>query len=341
MSDRLVLIWERVLQRSPIPHNANFFDLGGDSLLAVALFLEIERETGRSLPITAIYDAPTLATMAALLEQPSIRKFTPLILLKSGVGDPIFIVHGVGGAVIELSELGRLIRTERPVYAIQAKGLDGSEEPFDSITSMADYYLDNIKEIQFRGPYLLAGYSFGGVVAFEMARRLSAKGEDIAILVLLDSYTHPRSWPMNSRLSVWWRRASRRISAVTEVPFAETTTYALRRISDMARNFRTYGRPYGPRRFQIDPSLPAAVQRVFVSCEAALRRYEPCFYPGKVTFLRAATAVRYPSDPTRIWSHLVRELEVHTVSGEHMELVRAHVDSLAARLSLCVERVAG
>jgi acetoacetyl-CoA synthetase len=308
-------------------------------LLAVALFLEIERETGRNLPITAIYDAPTLATMAALLEQPSIRKFTPLILLKSGVGDPIFIVHGVGGAVIELSQLGRLIRTERPVYAIQAKGLDGSEEPFDSITSMADYYLDNIKEIQCRGPYLLAGYSFGGVVAFEMARRLSAKGEDIAILVLLDSYTHPRSWPMNSRLSVWWRRVSRRISAVTEAPFAETAAYALRRLSDTARNLRTYGRPYGPRRFQIDSSLPVAVQRVFVSCEAALRRYEPCFYPGKVTFLRAATAVRYPSDPRKIWSHLARELEVHTVSGEHMELVRTHVDSLAARLSLCLERV--
>ena len=340
VNDRLASIWERVLQRSPIPHHANFFDLGGDSLLAVSLFLEIEREIGQSLPITAIYDAPTVATMAALLEQPCIRKFTPLILLKAGVGDPIFIVHGVGGAVIELSQLGKAIRTQRPVYAIQAKGLDGVEEPFDSITAMADYYLENIKEIQFRGPYLLVGYSFGGVVAFEMARRLSAKGEEIGLLVLLDSYTHPRSWPMNSRLSVWWRRASRRISAVTEVPFAETTAYALRRISDTARNLRTYGKPYGPRRFRIDPSLPAAVQRVFVSCEAALRRYEPCFYPGKVTFLRAATAVRYPSNPTRIWSHLVRELEVHTVSGEHMELVRAHVDSLAARLSLCLERVA-
>src|SRR6516164_2082723 len=84
MTDRLVSIWERVLQRSPIPHHSNFFDLGGDSLLAVSLFLEIEREIGQSLPITAIYDAPTVATMAALLEQPGIRKFTPLILLKAG-----------------------------------------------------------------------------------------------------------------------------------------------------------------------------------------------------------------------------------------------------------------
>jgi acetoacetyl-CoA synthetase len=338
--DCLTSIWERVLQRSPIPHHENFFDLGGDSLLAVALFLEIEREIGRSLPITAIYDAPTLATMAALLEQPRIRKFNPLILLKPGAGEPIFIVHGVGGAVIELSQLGRLIRSRRPVYAIQAKGLDGSEEPFDSIASMADYYLDNIRETQFRGPYILAGYSFGGVVAFEMARRLSAEGEVISLLALLDSYTHPRSWPMYSRLSVWCRRASRRISAVMEVPFAETASYALRRLSDTARNLRTYGRPYGPRRFQIDPSLPVAIQRVFESSEAALARYQPCFYPGKITFLRAATAVRYPSDPRKIWSHLARELEVHTVSGEHMELVRAHVDSLAARLSLCLERVA-
>jgi acetoacetyl-CoA synthetase len=323
MEDRLVSIWERVLQRSPIPDYANFFDLGGDSLLALSLFLEIEREFGRSLPITAIYDAPTLATMGALLGQPSIREFSPLILLKSGVGDPIFIVPGAGGVVIELSQLAKLIRNQRPVYAIQAKGVDGSEEPFDCIASMADYYLDAIREIQLRGPYTLAGYSFGGVVAFEMARRLSAKGEEIALLALLDAYTHPRSWPLNSRLSVWWRKACRRISA----------PYAVRRISNAARNLRAYGRLRTPR------SLPAAVQRVNESSLAALARYQPCFYSGKVTFLRAATAVRYPSDPRQVWSHLARELEVHTVSGEHLDLVRAHVNDLAARLSVCLERV--
>src|SRR5262249_39327026 len=159
---------------------------------------------GRSLPITAIYDAPTVATMAALVEQLCIRKFTPLILLKAGVGDPIFIVHGVGGGVIELSLFGRAIRTQRPVYAIQASGLDGWEEPIDSITGMVVCSLENIKELQFRAPSLLGGYSFGGVVAFEMARRLSAKGAGTALLVLLASYPHPRSWPMNSRLSIWW-----------------------------------------------------------------------------------------------------------------------------------------
>ena len=324
INDRLTAIWERVLQRSPISQHENFFDLGGDSLLALSLFIEIEREFGRSLPITAIYDAPTLATLGAILERPSIREFSPLILLKAGVGEPIFLVPGAGGVVIELSQLARLIRNQRPVYAIQAKGVDGSEEPFDSIASMADYNLDAIREVQSRGPYILAGYSLGGVVAFEMARHLSAKGKEVALLALLDSYPHPRSWPLNSRLSVWWRKACRRISA----------PYAVRRISNAARNLRAHGRLHTSR------NLPAAVQRVFVSCEAALRRYQPSFYPGKVTFLRAATSVGYPSDPTRIWSHLVRELEVHTVSGEHMELVRAHVDSLAARLSLCLERVA-
>jgi acetoacetyl-CoA synthetase len=311
MKDRLVSIWERVLQRSPIADYANFFDLGGDSLLALSLFLEIEREFGRSLPITAIYDAPTLATMGALLGQPSIREFSPLILLKSGVGDPIFILPGAGGVVIELSQLARLIRNQRPVYAIQAKGVDGSEEPFDSIASMADYNLDAIREIQSRGPYILAGYSLGGVVAFEMARHLSAKGEEVALLALLDSYPHRRSWPLNSRLSLF-----------------------VQQISNAARNLRAYGRLHTPR------SLPAAVQRVHESSYAALSRYQPCFYSGKVTFLRAATAVRYPSDPRKVWSHLARELEVHTVSGEHMDLVRANVDSLAGCLSLCLERMA-
>jgi acetoacetyl-CoA synthetase len=333
MNDRLTSIWERVLQRSAIPHHANFFDLGGDSLLAVSLFLEIERELGRRLPITAIYDAPTPATMAALLEQPSIRKFNPLVLLKSGVGGPIFIVHGLGGTVIELTLLGRLIRTQRPVYAIQAKGVDGSEEPFDSVASMANYYLDAIREIQFRGPYILAGYSFGGVVAFEMARRLSAEGEEIALLALLDSYTHWRSWPLIDRLSVCLRKACRRISG-RSADGIRVVPYAVRRISNAARNLRAYGRPHTPR------SLPDGFQRVHECSIAALARYRPCFYSGKVTFLRAATSVRYPSDPGKVWSHLARELEVHTVSGEHLDLVRAHVEGLAVRLSLCLEGMA-
>ncbi|MGD0867506.1 MAG: phosphopantetheine-binding protein, partial [Rhizomicrobium sp.] len=121
-------IWSRTLQTAPICPDSNFFDLGGDSLLAVGLLLEIERQFGRKFPITTIYDAPTIAEQADLLESEGEAGFSPLVLLKSGDGSkPLFIVHGIGGTVIELDALGKQIRTDSPVYAIQARGLDGAE----------------------------------------------------------------------------------------------------------------------------------------------------------------------------------------------------------------------
>ena len=162
---RLTAIWERVLQRSPIEIEDNFFDCGGDSLLAVHVFIEIMKETGRELPITTIYDAPTIAALAALLDGAPATPFSPLVLAKSGSGaPPFFLVHGMGGTVMQLTQLGKLIDYEGPVYAIQPRGLDGLEPPIDSVDEMAAYYLRAIFEIQPHGPYLLAGYSFGGMV---------------------------------------------------------------------------------------------------------------------------------------------------------------------------------
>ena len=95
--------------------------------------------------------------MAAHSEQPLLARFTPLVLLKYGTGDPLFIVHGLGGAVAELAPLGRLMPSLRPVYAIQARGVDGDEPPFDSLVDMANYYLDNLKDVQPRGPICWRG----------------------------------------------------------------------------------------------------------------------------------------------------------------------------------------
>ena len=120
--------------------------------------------------------------LQARKESPS--RFNSLVLLKPGTGTPLFIVHGGAGVVQELFRLGELVRSTRPIYAIQARGLDGTDPPLDSITQMARYYTDNIRKIQPRGPYLLSGYSLGGVIAFEMAHQLRAAEEKVALLAL-------------------------------------------------------------------------------------------------------------------------------------------------------------
>ena len=176
MTEALIPIWERVLQQSPIGPDDNFFDLGGDSLSAVTLFLEVEKLCGRQLPPVMIYNTPTIAALAAELEQPSIPRLPPLVLLRKGSAEPpVFIAHGLGGSVIDFYRLLTHIRCDRNVYGMQARGIDGVDEPFATIEEMAQYHLDAIRAVQPHGPYLFVGYSLGGLVCMEIAQRLTRR----------------------------------------------------------------------------------------------------------------------------------------------------------------------
>ena len=287
---------------------------------------------------TLVEHASTNATGVMLQKQTGAPRFDPLVLLKSGIGAPLFIVHGVGGVVTELFQIGKLIRSQRPVFAIQARGLDGADAPFDSLAEMASCYADSIRDVQPRGPYMLAGYSFGGVVAFEMAHQLSTTAEKVALLALLDSYTHPRSWPLSCRIGVLRSRIAYRASLAAKVPIRQTVGYYLGRLGDISRNrFRKHLRALAPLGSG-DEELPEATQRVKDCCYAAWDRYRPRYYPGKITFLKAETNWRYPEDPRIIWRNLADEFEMHTVPGEHSELVGPNAEHLANSISLCMER---
>src|SRR5271170_7245009 len=134
MVEMLTPIWERVLQRSSIDVDDNFFELGGDSTLALQLFNEIARACGRELPPVTIYVAPTIAALAAVLEQPADLRFPTLVLLKNGPkAPPLFITHGLGGSVIDFFQVVKHIQTSHSIQGMQAKGIDGAEEPFDRI----------------------------------------------------------------------------------------------------------------------------------------------------------------------------------------------------------------
>jgi acetoacetyl-CoA synthetase len=275
------------------------------------------------------------------VEKMRLPHFNPLVLLKPGTDAPLFFVHGGAGGVQELFPLGKLVRSTRPIYAIQARGLDGADPPFDSLAQMASYYTDNIKDIQLRGPYLLAGYSFGGVVAFEMARQLRNAGEKVALLALLDSYTHPQHWPASCRVGVLCAKIKYRASLATRVPMRETINYYLRRLQDMTgASRRKYARGLAPMSIA-DKQLLAAVSRVRDGCYVAWNQYRPNFYPGKITFLKAGRDWRWPQDPGKIWRDLADEFEIHIVPGDHQEIVGLAAEHLARRISLCLEQTPG
>ncbi len=333
--ERLVPIWKRTLRIASIAPDSNFFDLGGDSLLAVSLFLEIERETGIDLPITAIYDAPTIAELAELMASEAVPGSAPLVLLKQGEAEaPFFIVHGIGGTVMELAALGRKIAIPDAVYALQARGLDGAEAPLDSVEGMAELYLDWVRQTQPAGPYWLCGYSFGGLVALEMARRLRSVHEDIALLILMDAYAHPATWPALSRAKMQTRRALHRLDQTRHRPLRETVPFLLRHakatLAPPPRQLRQW-------LLDRNPDLPLPLLNVREAGDWALASYVPRFYPGKITFLEAARRdAEFPDDPRRIWGPLVQEMEIHTVPGGHRTLVTEHPAAIAQQLTACI-----
>jgi thioesterase domain-containing protein/acyl carrier protein len=336
-------IWQRVLQVADVQSGSNFFDLGGDSLLAIALLLAIERETGRKLPITAIYDAQSLAEQAALLEEGPASEFCPLVLLKPGsTGVPLFIFHGVGGTVIEFAKLGKLIDIPGAVYAVQAQGVDGTLPPLDSVEAMAALYCDSIRKKQPNGPYWLCGYSFGGLLAVEVAKLLKNAGEEIALLFLIDAYAHPVTWPRKSRVKVRLRRIANATVAKLRAPRA--TAQALR--SRATGTTKTRNAPATPEErcarkqqwlLNRNPDLPPALLRTRLAAETALYRYRPSLYDGDIVFLKAKVPdPDFPDDPKHVWRKLATRLTLHVSPGSHLTIVSDQAEAVAARINACI-----
>ena len=328
MVEMLTAIWQRVLQRTSINVEDNFFDLGGDSSLALQLFNEIALASGRELQPVTIYVAPTIATLAAVLEQPADLRFPALVLLKDGAQQPpLFITHGLGGSVIDFFQVIKHIRTPHAIQGMQAKGLDSEEEPFDRIEDMAQFHLDAIRKVQPHGPYLLAGYSLGGLVTFEMAQQLTAAGEKVALLAMLDSYPDIRYLSLVQRARLVTRLTTRRATTAMRLPAGEALSLIVR----PSRRRSTV--PRVSYQLPVDVSLSPAMQRSRERAYLALTRYKPRFYPGKIKFVRAENPTAFPADPAAVWAHLAGRFEVETVPGDHLQIMSTHYDKLAAAIS--------
>jgi thioesterase domain-containing protein len=169
--------------------------LGGHSLLAARLFGEIQGRMRRTLPLATLFEAPTVQELAKVIAGTEAPEWSPLVPIRStGTGKPFFCVHPIGGNVLIFKKLSECMRG-RPFYGLQARGLNGQEPPNTSIEKMAADYLKSIRDVQPEGPYLVGGYSAGGLVAFEMARLIQEAGDKVGLIVLFDTFLHPDSLP--------------------------------------------------------------------------------------------------------------------------------------------------
>jgi acetoacetyl-CoA synthetase len=328
-------LWERLFELSPISRDDSFFDLGGNSLLAARLLADLQRTTGRAVPIATLLIAPTIARLASVVFDGAMPVSSPaLVLVRAGTGAPLFLVHGLSGAVMECWSLAGALRGPRPVYGLQAPGLDGEEPVKGRVEEIAAGYIEQMRTVQPAGPYAIAGYSFGGLVALEIAQQLRRAGEAISLLCLLDTYVDERYLPWRAWMRHRYSYVRGHWHKLCEVSVAQMPRYVKSRLLSGLTN-RTPRRLMARRTQPYDGVLPAALQRVYETLQGAMKLYRPMPYSaGPIVYVRAAVGEEGRADPLPLWRHVARNgLVITNVQGDHQQiLVAPGVHQVAATL---------
>jgi thioesterase domain-containing protein len=249
-----------------------------------------------------------------------------VVQLKSGPPGPsLFLVPGTGGRIEGFSDLAVSLGTPMRVFAIEARGLDESSTPDTSVDEMARHYLAQVQTVQAAGPYFLAGHSFGGLVVFEMAQRLAEAKETVACLIMLDAPVSERYWPLPFYLNNLRARLRRHLTRILTNSVSENVKFYFRRIALRRANLDE---------MPTDVMIGSNVARVLFAHGIARKNYCPKFYPGKLTFFRPSER---SDDFEVLWRNWVRELEIHSVAGDHLSMIDPpNVSSLAVGISACL-----
>ena len=356
VESRLVTMWEELLGISPISVHDNFFEVGGHSLLMVRLFVQIDQEFGVNLPLTSLFNDGTIAHLASLIRNQNERtSWSSIVEIHPKHDNPnpnFFCVHGVTGDVFWFEALARYMGADQPFYGFQSRGLDGVQEPLDTIEEMAAHYVDEMCAFQPEGPYFIGGYSYGANIAFEMARQMTEAGREVGLLVILDHFPTKSGY-----FKVTWNLKFVR-NFMRNLPY-RLQDFTQMKPHEFAARVRKKSRQYWKRlqmRFNrssrdsikfeagdmIDGAdeFPEHVQRVIDANYRALKIYYPQAYSGEVVLLRAMGGHLFSShDPEMGWGPLASGgVDVKVIPGSHLRIFKEpHVHELAAQLRRSIE----
>lgn len=320
----LARIWQDLLGVKRIGVRDNFFSLGGHSLLVLKLLKSIEQHFQQVLPVASILASPTIETMAQQLREHSLgkRQWSPLVNLRQASSKQdeqvLFCLHPLGGNVLCYGDLAQHLPVNWTVIGIQAPGIEEGQEPFTNLSDMSEYYYQAILSAGYTGPFNFIGYSFGGYLAMELAKRFDSKGETIARLVLLDT-------PAPSIVSAL-HKGDRADLLASLFPALDLQPQDLRQLDDLDAQLQAVMQHAQAAQF-IPPEFGLAeAKRFFAVCEAnhfMPIELEP--YKGNVSLLRAQSrAERISQDKSLGWTHLVTgHLQIAWVEGEH-ETMMSH-----------------
>jgi amino acid adenylation domain-containing protein len=350
---QLAFVWEELLELSNIGRKQTFFDLGGHSLLAIRLVRRIKEKFGKDLPVSAIFEHPTIEELAKRLRQDyqPVRRRNLVALYRGGSKPPLFFVHPAGGDAQGYRHLARALGDDQPFYAFQP--LDEEEIKKDTVISVeerAAQYLAELREFQRSGPYLIGGWSFGAYVAFEIAQQLWRQNQVVERLFLLDITTQPAPQVLQQQHRFQDEADELLDMAMVDAPQVAFSFQPVEgqgpeeRLSNVVHQLVKAGIvPAEIEMSQVKTWLEARKRRI-----QSLLSYNFLPYPGTVTLLRSTEGIVplegtdiAPDDPTLGFAKLSPEVQVHYVSGTtHNNMVRQpHTEKVAALLKKCLPDV--
>ena len=309
---QLVQVWEEVLGVRPVGVTDNFFELGGYSLLALRLMARVNQQFGCEISLQNLLRTETVEAMAEFVGRPAGEASqSPLVALQpQGAGAPLFFMHPVTGSAFVYATLARQLGAERPFYGLNAS----VNEPLTTIEEMAARYVEAVRGVQTEGPYLLGGWSMGGLIAYEMAQQLRALGQEVALLALIDRAAFDAA-------------PQARDDAVLQFWFEQTI-----------ESVREQAEATGGELSQVGPTMYHRLFQVYKANHRAVEQYVPRPYAGRVTLLRAAETPVVTPDPTLGWGELAAGVDLLVVPGTHTSMLyEPEVRELAGRLHACVE----
>jgi len=340
----LAAIWADVLGVDRIGIHDNFFEMGGHSLLAIQLISHTEQRFGTKISVAILFQYSTIAELARLLEAEALPQSGASLIPIHPEGSkvPFFWVHGDSSNIL----LSKYLGSDQPLYALEHQAHDGRRARYTQAETIAKHYLDEVRTVRPRGPYLLGGYSFGALIAFEMAHQLRREGEEVALLFMLDpAYKKRKEKPrLPPPLMLWealkkhWREISQRglreklncLAPKLKAHLASRISWATPHLKRLRR--KCYLAAVRP--------LPVSLRSAYIVdvYHRALRLYMPQPYSGRVMLYRSRGAC-YP--PSVDWLNLFNgELEVYEGAGEHLDLrEEPYVAQWAQRLKASLDGV--